>query len=808
MNFNIFTSKNQIINPTKKSYKEEYDLGTSAQYGDGRYEKPLSLLDWALIDKLRGVSITGFGFETDTETIKMLKNTVLSEVESQRNFISDMKTNLNVVLKSPHLKNKVIEIIDTNNSKGFFYIKQLLSEYSKALKLHQMNDKIPLSIEDNIIKEKFKTVVTRDRFKRNLGADINDFQIMFNLFKSCSNLKLFNLNAIKTLLMREGEAERLYNKKEEKLKKKYEGFKTYKIKRSMINQMIDDYSNNNPPVIFPAMFGTIIDHVYTNFEFIVQDTPRVRKLIKKLRTFSARIMEATMMEVNSKNSVIWFRAYLRFYRNEEISDLSSIISNYLSGDIISAKQYLGGRSNKFFSRKDFYDLEREAYFYTKDLFSQFYNFVRQLLGDPLKRPKPLIELKRRLVSKNKSLDHLFSEVENRFSRENIDLSLKNLQALLSYNQNLGNILLDIDCFKSFKTEPFFKNYVQAIKFIPSFQSFGFGQYYLHFVPNDIDQFDFPHFLHNSFQSIKYPAGFDRLQPFLVKYIWPYQNPNDKTLNWLRSKGHLREYCLFFVKKVVHFFHINYNLDVKGWDLNPDRFKLYFQNILFNKDYDLTLPPMKEFNVGDLKTTTYFSPQSSEYEALTELYDIKPIDIKSHLGTRNYRKVNFISDLLERKLIYPFISFKNCGLNKKITLILPDLSTKTLQKLKKIFSFFNKGVLYEIEGEYYINGLDEVIKFESGLMIKLYLPHDDLNPFIQNFTLLFEYFDIKHYIIQHNVVSGENLLKSVFNNLDFLIQYNPLKNLIWNRKDKIWMNHKLFTQEFKKIYPELIPSEII
>ena len=38
--------------------------------------------------------------------------------------------------------------------------------------------------------------------------------------------------------------------------------------------------------------------------------------------------------------------------------------------------------------------------------------------------------------------------------------------------------------------------------------------------------------------------------------------------------------------------------------------------------------------------------------------------------------------------------------------------------------------------------------------------------------------------------------------------NPITNLKWNEKDKIWMNHKLYTEKFEKIYPDLIPQDKI
>lgn len=55
----------------------------------------------------------------------------------------------------------------------------------------------------------------------------------------------------------------------------------------------------------------------------------------------------------------------------------------------------------------------------------------------------------------------------------------------------------------------------------------------------------------------------------------------------------------------------------------------------------------------------------------------------------------------------------------------------------------------------------------------------------------------------DLVKGKTLLKSIYGNLDFFKKFNPLLNLDWNAKDKIWMNHKLFTEKFDPIYPDLI-----
>ena len=69
------------------------------------------------------------------------------------------------------------------------------------------------------------------------------------------------------------------------------------------------------------------------------------------------------------------------------------------------------------------------------------------------------------------------------------------------------------------------------------------------------------------------------------------------------------------------------------------------------------------------------------------------------------------------------------------------------------------------------------------MIKLYLPICKHHEFVQLFDLLFEYLGIRDYLIITDLSKGTNLLKLTYGDLSFLNSYNPLKNLIWNEKDK-------------------------
>ncbi|GAH26515.1 unnamed protein product, partial [marine sediment metagenome] len=71
-------------------------------------------------------------------------------------------------------------------------------------------------------------------------------------------------------------------------------------------------------------------------------------------------------------------------------------------------------------------------------------------------------------------------------------------------------------------------------------------------------------------------------------------------------------------------------------------------------------------------------------------------------TRRYFKINTsITELLKKGLIQPFISLKNLDVVEEITIILPNVKKKKHnESILKVFSFFNVGFIYEMEGEYF------------------------------------------------------------------------------------------------------------
>ena len=825
--FRPYSQKHRIITPKHNLYEKRYEIEFKLDFGTKFHDIRLNLLDFLVLDRIRFFSVSGLGFERRAETLQSLKSDLLNDIVSERTIIKNLKSNLVFFHSSDELRTSILQLLESNKQFGFFYIKGILEDYleltnfmkeviiknpeiKSITQLQQLidNQNFSLLIEKNLILKDIASnyFISKEKYEKN----VEKIKKFYNLFNSCYNLKIFDLKAIKTILVNKKLVDTIYKKKEEKLKKTYENFKLYKITSHEIDRIIDKFISHKPPIIQPNLLNTIITTDYVNdiFKFWVNATTENTDKLDIIKKYFPIVVITKSTDLFSDKALYYVQISIPYITKKEKYQLYSIIYNIFKGDIVYGKTYLSTGFIPAFSIKNFYDFDNKKFFYTSDLFEQYSLYSKRILEKKLKSiPTKRYDFQEKFWLKERNLMSFVNRVNYRVSKEKLDFDITYLNKLLNFHLNLKDILMNVNKFKEIKREYYFYNYIKLIKFIPALQNFGFGQYFLYLYPTDMNELDFKLLLLNTFQKVKYPACIDDSNSLFIKYIMPHKNPNLKYLNWItKSKKIIREYCAFFIKKLYQICHFNYNLSPEGWIYDKDRFKIYMQNILFNPDYEIQIPEVKEFIIESKSVSSYFEPESPEYESLTSIYNWQSIDIKSYLATQKHSKINHITSLLKRNLIFPYISLKNLDLHNRIRIILPNVKPDLNKTLVKIFSFFNYGFVYEIEGEYFIYGFPEEVKFENGLMIKLYLPKCELHEFVKLFDLLFEYLEIKDYLILNDLVDGSQLLKSIYGSLDFLKEYNPLKNLIWNPKDKKWMNHKLFTQKFEPIYPDLIPKE--
>ncbi len=829
-----FKDLRKILNPDHKDYDIQFELRDSNLYGEPNKIIDLDLLDWIIFERIGQSSLTGFGFERREETLQKIKEELLDHIESERNLILNLKSSLNKFYTSQQLKNEFYDFLEKNKRFGFFYIYDTLNyiikyiklierlikqnpEINNLTKLHKFLElhKYSQLIEENIFfnRKNIQSIVFKELmpffFKavENYNTLKKKFNQFYNLFKSCRMLKIFNIDSMLEIVRNEKLIEKIFYTKEQKLRKSFEKFKPYKITNQKIDSIFIRFIDAG--LIAPELIRTIITSSFAKYHpiLILEDSIEVNNQIDKIIKFYPRVILYKAKSFFENKSIIILFTYFLNIKEKEL--FSSILYNMFNKNLISFKRYFTSGLVPFVLIKDFYDFDRDEFFYTKDLFEQSFLYIQKIVGEfhsPLRELKPNSQDK--FFLKEKNFFNLVKEVEKRVAYEKYDYDINRITKLTEFHRNLDKILLNPDIYKNYQQARFFKNFIKSVKFIPNFQAFGISQYFLYIHPSSLDEIDFKHLLINNFQFIKYPTNINNTNSFLIKYLFPIDNPNMKHLNWYtKTKRIIREYCVFSIKKIYQILNFNYNIGSHGWNYDSNRFKIYMQNILFNPNYKPEFTKIRHFNIEKLSNQDIFGPNSDYFQALTDLYSLRSIDIKSYLGTRKHSIINSIKTLLNKNLIFPFISLKNFDFQDIIFIIIPNIKKELNSKIIKIFNFFNYGFINEIKGEYYIYGFNEEIKFENGIMIKLYLPQCELDEFLKLFDLLFEYLEVNQYIILTDLIKGKNLLKKIYGDLRFLEAYNPLTNLIWNEKDKIWLNHKLYNEKFEKLYPDLFYGSI-
>ena len=835
--FREFYRSNRIINPKHMKYDGNYELDFNFEFKSDNETVKLSILDSLIITKAWYWSPDGFSFERRSETTRRIKTDLFNEILSQGRLIKNLKKTIEDFQNNLLLKTEFIDLLTKNQNHSFFYVKNFLKNLLTSLNIlkkflnknsniktayqfqeHAKKYGISQIIDDNILLD-FKEInrlIYRDFLPLYLkdpnlfNEELKKYRLFTKIFEYSNKLKIFDLKALIKIIEDNTIVESIYTVKQKKLDKIYQNYKIQNITSNTIDDIIESFSNREIPIIKPLLINTINTTNFAKYfiEIILYDNQNSRNILNKIKKYFPRVINDSGIDIFTNKALRVVQIYLPNIIEREKKTLVSILYNLLNENIISLKRYFFDGFFKSFMLRDFYDLDRQEFFYTKDLFEQYYIYIQKIFKNTLTTFKESDTINQKTFwSSKKKFNNLVEKVEDRVTRQQISFNNKNLNELSEFHQNVDFNLLDLERFKELKKKEFFKNYVKSIKFNPKFHKFGIGKYYLYFRPINMNEIDLKLLLINNFKKVKYPAFIDNIQSLFITYFFPYRNPNMSYVNWLtKSKKNVSEYCIFFVKKFYPILNFNYNLSSHGWDLDPKSFKTYIQKIIFNSEFKIQIQSIKGKNIGNKEISHFIGANSESFLNLLEITGWKSTDLKSILGTKNYSLIDKILNLIKNDMIISYIKLKNLDFLEKIYIILPNVKTETNDLIIKIFNFFNYGYIYEIEGEFFIHGFHEEIRFENGLMIKLYLPLSELSEFQRTFDKLFQFLKINKYLILNDMVDGTTLIKNIYGNVNFLDSYNPLKNLKWNNKDKIWMNHKLFTEKFEPIYPDLIPKE--
>ncbi len=833
-NLNIFRNKfrnKQLINPYHKNYENKYELQFQIEYGLDFKQPSLSLEDFLILDKIRFFSYTGFGFERRAKTLQQLKEDLLIESSKHNNNITELERILGIFHNTIELREQFFKYLNNFKKFGFLLFNDVLNNLFKALILIQellLNNKhivnsaqffenikrngLSFLIEDNLIindqflkKSLYRDIIPRALKSRSyIDEEIKRIELYKDLLNICRELMILDFKSLRSLIENPDLANKVYNTKKERLNILHKELKERDITSKYVEDKLDDYTSREPPTIVPNMQWSIRLNRHGRYIpfLLIEKTSDNYKILRNIKSYFPRMALWQIFDVYIKKFFIGAEFHGSHLTNKENELFFQILYNLFSDHIIYGKHFIWRGSIGTFSMRNFYDFSERQFFYTPNLYNEFFLYVKNIFGEDLRNFKEItfiINEHRR--GKGKKITDLITEVSSR--RE--DFNLLDLKFLRNTHLKLLDILSEQAKFKELKKNSLFNKYVKFIGFVPVSNSYGFNQYYLYLRGINPNKIDLKLLFTNTFQSIKFIGSIEDSISFFIKYIFPLETPNKSFLNWhLYSAKDISEYCMFSIKKIHLILNLDSNFTKDGWDFDVNNFKKYTQNILFNPSKKRIKPEKVEFNFKTVPRDDCLGPESHFYQYLTEIYDTTSINIKSLRIMYDAAKLDKIRTLLKEELIFPCIKFENIGLPEKITLIVPDIKKEHIEKLIDIFSFFNLVKIYETEGEFFIYGFPEEKKFEDGLMIKIYFPFKhDIFRFIEVFNLLFEFLQIDYFLIIDSIFDGKNLLKHVYGSLDFLKKYNPLKNLKWNDKDKIWMNHKLFNEKFEPLYPDLL-----
>ncbi len=838
LNLNYFREsyKNgHIINHNKKNYRNNYQLEFIQQYSTTFNNANLKLLDFLILDRIRFFSYVGINFSRRREISNIIKSDYNNFLSGENGLIKELEKGLEDLTDSPKLQEDFLNFLDRNQNFGFFYIKDELEKWVNYSLIIEKESRDTMNdfnqFKDFYEKEYTLQLIEEDAFFDIIDSNSYSFKNLFlnylnsrdkyeeemekiqffcKFLKLCYNLKIFSIKSIKKLISNLELLKEITHIKKERLRNLKKNNKYYEITSKTINLKINDFVNNNPKIVKPYL----IDSIWTNSiasyfpQLILKNSPEVRVILNKMKKWFPKIYFYETTDLFNKQEYIFLQLFIPHLKNEEKILFISLLSNKCEKDIISFNRYSWNGLLQTFSRKEFYDFNQKAFFYTKDLFEQYFLYIKGIMGEELKPFKEKTVSSVKLWFKKADMSKLIDKINRRILNEPVSFKPKDLQKLLNFHLNLEKYFSNKEEFEITSKDHYFSNYIKSIKLFPAFQNFGLDQYLLYITPNDLEEIDFKMLFTNTFQKIKHIASIDSSNSLFIKYIFPFNDPNNSYLNWLRSKNKIREYCLLTIKSISQIFHFNHNLSSNGWYLDPNNYKTYILNILFNPNYKVPTSEVKHFDTSNLVVKDYNNPDSSYYKDLLHLYNWHSVDLKELLNNNSNQIFDKIHFLVRNKLIFPYVSLKNLDLKEKIQIILLNLNKDTTNILRNIFQYFNYGFVYDIEGEYYIHGFDEKIEVKNGLMIKLYLPNCELSEFLRIFEYIFQYLKVEKYLIITDLVNGDSFIKSIYGNAFSFEKYNPLVNLIWDSKAKVWMNHKLFGKSFEYLYPELIQEKYI
>ena len=853
LNLNYFRStinESQFINPKSQSYKKNLELNLRIKYSQDRVPIQLSLLDFLILDRVKNISFTGFGFERRESTLSDLKTDLFNEIARQSKLITRLEKEIVYFQYNLDVQSSFVDFLNQNKPHGFFLVKKKLEhiilianllpkvfvrnqrisnikEFKSVLlydnRLGKIEDKLILNDKELISISYYELLPLLKKSTQLYERELNKYTHYYQFFQICSELKIYNIYKMLEIIKNFKIISKIYKVKQRKLNLIYDESRLREISTNDVENRLEEFATTNPPIIHPSLIESLVAMFFIK-QFFILILKHSTIVIEQLKSIKSYFPYFIFQNITFNDHRYVFCEFGIPYLNvKERYRLLSILNNIFGKDLIIGNRFINPGIFQAFSRKDFYDFLNKKFYYTADLFEQMNIYFLQLLG-----MKEIPELENtsfnfyeNLWTKEKSISKLLNRIYMKRYGERSSFAPKELNELYQFHIDLDNIILIDSKYNKVKNENFFKNYVKEIRFKPIWRNFKLQKFHLYLEPSNFNNLEnlfseneditsdeiesdfIKLLLINTFTSIKFIPRPKRMAGFYIKYIFPVENPNNAFLNWLiLSKKIVNSYILFTVKKTYEIMDFSKNLHSEGWNIDFNQFNSHIFKILFDKSYN---PPKSHFKEKIINYVISgepdFNPNSENFQDFLQVYNRKPINLKKLLQTKKGAKVEkIINNLLRNGLISTSLVPKNLQLRDRLIIIIPDVNESQKNILIDIFRYFNVVKISEIEGEYYIHSFLEKKNFSQGLLVKISIPNVEISPYFQRILKLFEYLELKYYLITTELYDGSNLIEKIYETP--LDAYNPLNNLVWDDYDKKWNNHKLFIKGFKPIYPNL------
>jgi len=701
-----------------------------------------------------------------------------------------LKLAMEILKRNPSIKNPITFYNFIKNKGISILLHENLNLNNQRVRELLINDLIPLYFHN-----------------RTLFSE--EYQALMNIHEYlsiCSELKIFNFNSIKYMLENPETSTMIYQKKEDKLDLIYKESQLRNITSVEVENRLEDFSTSNPPIISPKMLDSMITALYSTISFILvaKKTNQVLSFIEELSHTISYYVYYDYNGVTDDHKLIFCRFGIQKMDMKEKYKFYSIIHHRLKEDLIIFARFIHQGFYTAFSRKEFYDFIDGTFFFTPDLYIEFKKLIRDRFGKNLfpLTIRPPMDSSNFWFSET-SLISFIDDLNQRRMMEPQQFDLNQLNQLVEFNKRLNYYLLNVKEYQDLREKPFFMQFVDSIRVKPILQDFGLQEYYLYFQAQDFNAIEPELLLINTFTSVRFNSTRFDAYTFLIKYIFPRKTPNKAYINWqLFSKKNFNEYCLFSIKKTHEMLDFSKNITQDGWIFDYNLFIQYVQKVLFDPSYNPYNPNFKTLDFEKSKIDSSISPANPKFKDLLKIFKRKS-KIKSFWGTKKGARLEpVVKRLLKNKLIHLNLKFKNLKLRECLYFIIPNLNEEQLKILIKLFKFFNVITMSEIYGEFLVNSSNELITFDNGLYIKLKLPEIEISPYVDLIFEVLDHLKIDHAIFFSELFKTKKWLAEVFKEVDLKNNYNPLLNLKFFDFDKIYMNHKLFGENFTPQYPKL------